>query len=290
MGNNRIAIYGSRRQDSYLEGVARLFSFLEAAGFRLFIHQGFFSYLESSGTFTGTAVPSLHLPPDISLVISLGGDGTFLRAARWVGGREIPILGINTGHLGYLSACTLEEAPEVIDDLCRGEIKVEKRMVLEVECEDLPENCFPYALNEVTARRDESASVVGVNAHINGYELATYIADGLIISTPTGSTAYNLSAGGPILEPTVDCIAVTPIAPHTLTLRPLVVGGDSELQLNVDSRSSRFRLSLDDRSYVVGATTKVIVRKAPFGVLIIRRKSSNFAGLLREKLFWNAGN
>lgn len=288
MKENRIAIYGSRRQGIHLENLGRFFAFMEDSGFQIYLHSGFADYLQEEGVDTGVAVPSECVPPNVALVISLGGDGTFLRAARWVGKREIPILGINTGHLGYLSACGLADASEALREVCEGKIEIERRMVLKVESTGLPTDIWPYALNEVTVRRDERASMISVKTFIDGFELADYLADGLIVSTPTGSTAYNLSAGGPIIAPTINCLAITPIAPHTLTLRPIVVGGDSHVTLRGETRSGRYRLSLDDRTYVLDSGEEVKVEKADFGVLQIRRKRDDFASRLREKLLWNA--
>lgn len=285
---NKVAVYGSRRQSPYLEGLRRLFLFLEERGFRVFVHDRFEAYLKGEGVDTGTSVSVENIPEGVSLVISIGGDGTFLRAARWVGDRQIPILGVNTGHLGYLAACGMEGFEETFAEILRGEVDVEKRMLLKVECDALNPGTWRYSLNEVTARRDESASVISIRTSLGGIPLADYVADGLIISTPTGSTAYNLSSGGPILEPTVGCFAITPIAPHTLTLRPLVVADSSEIEMEVESRSGKFRLSLDDRAFTLYSGEKILVRKAPFGVFIIRRKNSNFAKKLREKLFWNS--
>ena len=287
---NKIGIYGSRQQSQYLDELARLFSFLESKGFRLFIQEGFASYLAVNKVETGGAVPVEHLPPHTALVIAIGGDGTFLRAARWVGDREVPVLGINTGHLGFLACCRLNEAEQIIEAVCHGEVKIERRMMLHVECEGLPHQAWPYALNEVSVMRDESASMISVKTDIEGYFLADYQADGLIVATPTGSTAYNLSAGGPILEPGVNCMVLCPIAPHTLTLRPLVVNGDSTVVMRVESRRPKFRLSLDDRFYTLPAGTAVTVHKASFDVISVRRKDSNFATVLREKLLWNAGS
>ena len=285
---NKIAIYGSKSQGAVLKDVERLFAFLEGEGFRVFVAESFYAYLMEKGVYTGGAVSVAHVPSETVLVISLGGDGTFLRAARWVGEREIPILGVNTGHLGYLSACGIDRVETTIAEISRGDIVVEKRMVLEVKCHSLPPACVRYALNEVAVGRDETASVISVKATIDGFELADYMADGLIVSTPTGSTAYNLSAGGPVIEPTLDCMVVTPIAPHTLTLRPIVLGGSSIIKLTGASRSGKFRLSLDDRSYTIPAGETLTVCKAPFSVLVIRRNNSNFVSKLREKLFWNA--
>lgn len=285
--NNRIAIYGSRRQDSYLEELAGLFYFMRKMSFEVGVHPKLYNYLRSRHVDMQGAACTNWVTEDTALVMSIGGDGTFLRAARWVGRREIPILGINTGHLGFLASCGIEEASEMLEAICRGDVIVERRMLLEVQSRDLPDNAWPFALNDVSLLKEDCASMITVHARVNGHFLADYRADGLVVSTPTGSTAYNLSAGGPILEPTIDCIALVAVAPHTLTVRPLVVGGDSEIELTIESRTDEFRLSLDGESYPLPAGEKIWIRRADFTTLLVRRKDSNFATILRDKLNWN---
>lgn len=286
--NNKIAIYGSRRQDPYFGELGGLFSFLEGRGFRVYVHPKLFGYLEENDIDMGYAVPVEKVPEGTSLVISVGGDGTFLRAARWVGDREIPILGVNTGHLGFLSGCGIKDVREMIDSICEGNVTVESRMVLSVQTEDKGREFWSYALNEVAVLKEETSSMISVKAYINGHYLADYRADGLIVATPTGSTAYNMSAGGPLLEPTINCMVLSPIAPHTLTLRPLVVGADSKLEFSVEGRSNCYRLSLDDRSYRIPMGERITIRRAPFSTLLIRRKDTTFATVLRDKLLWGA--
>ncbi|MBD5358057.1 MAG: hypothetical protein HDR88_13800 [Bacteroides sp.] len=288
--NNKVAIYGSRRQDPYFRELDGLFSFLESKGFRVYVHTKLAGYLEEHSVDTGYAVPVEKIPAGTGLVISIGGDGTFLRAARWVGEREIPILGVNTGHLGFLSGCGIKEVNEMIDSICDGNVAVERRMVLGVHTGDRIRDFWQYALNEVAVLKDDSSSMISVETRINGHYLADYRADGMIVSTPTGSTAYNMSAGGPLIEPTIDCMVISPIAPHMLTLRPVVVGGDSELELTVEGRAGSFRMSLDDRSYRIPMGGKVTIRRAPFSTLLLRKKDSNFATVLRDKLLWGANS
>lgn len=285
---DRIAIYGSRRQEPYLGDLSRLFLFLEEQNFKVTVHPKLAGYLRDNGIDLRGARTSGQLPADTALVISIGGDGTFLRAARWVGDAEIPVLGVNTGHLGFLPGCAINEVEEMLAAICRGDVSVERRMLLQVEAESLPANVWPYSLNDVALLKEDTASMIGIKTFINGRFLADYKADGLIVATPTGSTAYNLSAGGPILEPTIDCMALSPVAPHSLTVRPLVVGGDAELELIVEGRTPEFRLTLDGRSHILPAGERVRVRRAPFSTLLIRRRESNFADTLRDKLLWNA--
>ena len=284
---NKIAIYGSRRQPESIGDLPRLFKYLELKGFRVFIHDKFAAYLEANGVDMCGAVPVEFVPGSVNLVISLGGDGTFLRAARWIGDKEIPILGVNTGHLGFLSSCRLEETEEMLEQVCQGNISIEKRMLLEVVSESIPPEKWRYALNEVALMRHGS-SMLNVNASINGAFLADYRGDGIIVATPTGSTAYSLSAGGPIIEPTMDCICLCPVAPHTLTLRPLVAGASSEITLHPESRASNFILTIDDQSMTLPSKGEFRIRKADFSVILIRKKDEGFASILRQKLLWSA--
>ena len=283
----KIAIYGSRRQEDSLTQLPQFFKILNDLGFRVYIFERFAEYLESNEVETFGAVPALYLPPEVSLVISLGGDGTFLRTARWIGNREIPIMGVNTGHLGFLSCCALDGVKEMIDNICKGNVEVEKRMLIKIEHPGLPDNIWPYALNEITFLR-EGSSIISAKASIDGNFLADYRGDGLIVSTPTGSTAYSLSAGGPVIQPTIDCICLCPVAPHTLALRPLVAGSDSMIEVQPQSRSGNFTLTIDNRSVVLPCEGSFKISKASFSVLLIRKKGTGFASILREKLLWSA--
>lgn len=283
----KIAIYGSRRQPHALGDLPALFNFLEENGLRVYIYTRFAQYLMENGVDMGTAIPSDQIPAGTAMVMSLGGDGTFLRAARWIEEREIPILGVNTGNLGFLASCSLGEVYEMLGKVARGEVSVEKRMILEIVSDSLPENRWRYALNEITLMR-HGTSMLNVKASIDGNFLAEYRGDGLIVGTPTGSTAYNLSAGGPLIQPTMDCMCLCPVAPHTLTQRPLVVGAEAVISLNPESRGSKFILTIDDQSLLLECGSQYIVRKAGFSVLVIRKKEEGFAALLRQKLLWSA--
>lgn len=283
----KIAIYGSRRQEKVLPQLSALFSTLSSDGFELIIHPKLADHLEASNLDFPDIEISSELPSDTSLLLSIGGDGTFMRTARWAAGTGVPILGINTGHLGFLSSSSINDAAAVINDFFIGNVSVERRMMLMVESPELPKEEWPYALNEVTVMREETSSMISIITDINGEFLADYRADGLIVATPTGSTAYNLSAGGPILEPTLSCMSIIPVAPHTLTVRPLVVDGDSELQLMIRGRSKEIRLSLDGRSIVMPASKPLTIRKAPYVTMLVRRCDRSFPAVLRDKLLWS---
>lgn len=219
------------------------------------------------------------------IVLSIGGDGTFLRAAAWVNNRECPIMGINTGHLGYLASFPLN--PEtIISALHDKNIIIEKRFMLKLSCDSQPD-LWPYALNEITLHKEDTSSMLTVDAVIDGIDAAKYMADGVIISTPTGSTAYNLAAGGPIIQPTFQCMLLTPIAPHTLTLRPLVISPDSKLCFTPKSRSGFCRISLDNRSFKIPSNSQIRIESAEFNTLIMRPVKDNFIHTLRSKLHWS---
>ncbi len=283
-----IAIYGNRYQDGYFGLLREFFAALEKRDFRVSVAEDFACYLSENGIdLSGSMNTAACLPEDTECVISIGGDGTFLGAAEWVGDREIPILGINTGHLGFLASYSLEETEELVDVVAGDKGVIEKRALLEIRCEAMPEGFWPYALNEVAVLRGETASTVTVHAEVDGYFLADYMADGLVVATPTGSTAYNLSAGGPILMPTLECSVISPIAPHSLTMRPLVVGGDSEIRLTTSSRVEYSRVSLDGRYFMMACgRDELRIRKAGFSVKVLRRPDASFSRLLRNKLLW----
>lgn len=283
---HHISLFGNHHQEGHFDRLQMLFDVLVQRGFILDVEKGFASYLRANGIdFRGAAEVSA-LPVATDAIISIGGDGTFLHAAQWARASEVPILGINTGHLGFLASYTLDEAARLADMLAGGHARVEYRSLLRLECDCLPPGFWPYALNEVAILKEETASMINVATEIDGYPLADYLADGLVISTPTGSTAYNLSAGGPIMQPTLECFTLSPVAPHTLTLRPLVISGESSLLLHVTSRARDFRVSLDGRSFVVPCGSVLAIRKALFSTAVIRRPDDDFASILRNKLLW----
>ncbi len=282
-----IAVCGSRHQDSYLESLRNFFVRMAEAGFDACVNRRFYNYLVDKGM----RLPACFLPVDSPIstavaAISIGGDGTFLRTAQWVGGSSIPILGVNTGHLGFLAHYSPDDADAIAGALKAGEFLVEKRMLLKVESPFIPDHIRPFALNEVAILKEDTSSMITVHTEIGGRFLADYLADGLVISTPTGSTGYNLSVGGPILQPTLDCRVISPIAPHSLTMRPLVVDADTVIKATTTSRAHTYRVSLDGRSFVMGCGTAISISRADFSISVLRLTSDLFADTLREKLHW----
>lgn len=293
---NGIAFYGNQRQDAYLPQIARFLKMLEERGASLYMAAHFAEYLHKSGV-EGTWTICREFPAgEVERVVSFGGDGTFLRTASWVGYNQTPIMGINTGHLGFLASYSLDSAEELVDILMNGLGKVESRMVLRVESPHIPEGFWPYALNEVAILKSDTSSMLDVRTWVDGNYLADYLADGLLVATPTGSTAYNLSVGGPIMDPTVSNMALSPIAPHSLTMRPLVIGGDSRVSVAVINKARRCRISLDGRPFGMPcvqdsetAQPVLNITKAGFAVNILRRPESHFSNILRNKLMWGQG-
>ena len=221
-------------------------------------------------------------------VISMGGDGTFLRAASKVGGKQIPILGINTGRLGFLADVNAQEIERTIQALYEGDYTVDTRAVIQVETDGQALQGYDCALNDVAILKRDNASMITIHTTINGDYLTTYQADGLIFSTPTGSTAYSLSNGGPIIVPGTHVFSLTAVAPHSLYVRPIVVSEDSEIKLTIESRTHNFLVALDGRSEKLADTTRLTLRKAPYRVKVIKRAGTKYFHTLREKMMWGA--
>lgn len=283
----RIAVYGNSYQEEHLEELSALFELLSTHNAWVEIEASFYRYL----------CKVLPTPPKINDVIegddfsaaialSLGGDGTFLRTAQWVGKKEIPILGINTGHLGYLADVRISDVGKCLECVFNGNHRIDSRTMIEVDCAETDVDGWPYALNEVAILKQDTSSMIDMEARIGDALLANYRGDGLIVSTPTGSTGYNLSVGGPILEHSAPVWAISPIAAHSLTMRPLVVSDDSVFTVTTHSRSDAYRLSLDGRSVSLAAGTTVTMRRAPFVTKVIQSQDHHFSDTLRDKLLW----
>ena len=284
-----IAIYGSRQQQPYAAQIERMLRHIVLTGTDIEMHPKLYDHLAELGvSLAGVRQASLSGPDqECSLVLSIGGDGTFLRTAAWVGRLGIPIIGINTGHLGYLATMNIDDASsdKGVDGMLNADFAIEERTLLEVYSPEV--RGWRYALNEVCIAKDDSVSMIQADTFVDGIELAQYRADGLIIATPTGSTAYNLSAGGPIVQPTAPVLVVAPIAAHSLGMRPLVIDDHSVLDISVSGRARAFRLSLDGRSTVLPMDTEVRIRRAPFVCRIAMRPDSAFPVSLRRKLLFN---
>ncbi len=281
-----LAIYGSRHQDEFLPRISTFLDKLHRLGHTVVMHTKLYQYLLHAIPASLACVTRVTDTTDFTAhyVMSLGGDGTFLRAAAWVAEKEIPVVGVNTGHLGFLASFDIDGLENLADRLATGNVTVESRSLIKVEAPGV--QGWPYALNEVTVTKAETASMIHVGATIDGVPLADYRADGLIVATPTGSTAYNLSVGGPIVQPGTPVLVLSPIAAHSLSMRPLVINDASLLNLTARGRSPRFRLSIDGRATQLPIGTTVSLSRAPFDLRAIHTPGHNFADTLRSKLQW----
>ena len=260
----KFALFGNIYQAKKSASVKQLISLLAARDAELYIDTYFYTYLSQELHFdvcpTGLISDS-DFQADIA--VSMGGDGTFLAAASRVGSKDIPILGINMGRLGFLADVSPEvkyEGPEL--------------------------SGYPYALNEVAVLKRDNSSMISIRVEVNGEFLATYQADGLIINTPTGSTGYALSVGGPIIVPQSGTFCITPVASHSLNARPITLRDQVELTLSVESRNHNFLVAIDGRSEACTEATRLILRRAPYNIKVLQRKNHSFYSTLREKLMW----
>lgn len=285
----RFVVFGNIYQAKKSSHAEKLLRLLAQHGAHLTICREFHHFL--------TAELHLTLPPaelldddnfSADMVISIGGDGTFLKTASRVGKKGIPILGINTGRLGFLADISPAEIEETIDEIYSNHYKVEERSVLQLRCDDERLMKSPYALNEIAVLKRDSSSMISIHAAINDAPLTTYQADGLIVATPTGSTAYSLSVGGPVIVPHSHTIAITPVAPHSLNVRPIVICDDWKITLDVESRSHNFLVSIDGRSESCRETTRLTISRADYSVKVVKRFNHIFFDTLRNKMMWGA--
>ncbi len=286
----KIALYGQTVNPEFYEEVSGLFDLLKGKQIKCFIYRPFFEYLKNycgiNPEIIGQFDNGDDLPDDIAFLLSLGGDGTLLKSFMAAKNGTIPLVGINSGRLGFLSDISREEIEQAITDIISGNIYIDERTVLELEIVKNKESVFQYALNEITVTKLDSSSMININTYINNEFLNTYWADGLIIATPTGSTAYSLSVGGPILTPDSENFVISPIAPHNLTVRPIVVPDNQLITLLVEGRGQHFLTSIDSKSEPIYFSEWLKIRKAPFKVKTIRLKDHSFFSTLRNKLMW----
>lgn len=224
------------------------------------------------------------LTPD-SVVISYGGDGTLLSAVRLLGGKKNPVLGINSGRLGFLAIVSQEEAVEALDALIEGRFTTEKRTLLKVEGDVEDEISFPLAFNEFSVQR-RHMGMIGTRVEIDGRVVANYWSDGVVVATPTGSTAYSLSAGGPILAPECHCMVLTPIAPHNLTMRPLVVPDSCNIRLTIDTRDPQAVAAIDNENFTIRNNSSFTITRAEEEVFLVKLQNISFYDTLKNKMMW----
>ena len=283
------AIFGNDRKALELMQVWEMLDYLSKRNADVFIEETFYRNLcrnlngdlPVAGVFEGNSF-------ETDYAISLGGDGTFLRAASKVGAKNIPIIGVNMGRLGFLANVLPGEVLEMLDEIYVGNFDIEERSVIKLSTDSEKFRDYPFALNDIAILKRDTASMISIRVSVGGEYVVTYLADGLIISTPTGSTAYSLSNGGPIMVPRSGILSLTPVAPHSLNIRPIVIGDDMEIKLEVESRSHSFLAAIDGRSERVDEGTTVTIAKAPFRIRIVKRHNHRYFSTLRSKLMWGA--
>ena len=285
----RIGVFGSTFQADKKIQIKRLFDKLEQLGASVYIEPKFNFFINEVLDFTPQMEGEL-LEDDFELdiALSVGGDGTFLRTAMHIGQKNIPILGINTGRLGFLADIGTTEIEDTLEEIFKNYYHVEERTLLRLTAETDRFSGYHYALNEVAILKRDTASMITIHTSLNQEYLTSYQADGLVIATPTGSTAYSMSVNGPIMLPHVNSLILSPVAPHSLNVCPLVIPDDLEILLTVESRSQNFLISLDGRSEVFPSGAQFMVSKADFNVRVIKRYGHTFYKTLREKLMWGA--
>ncbi len=285
----RFAIFGNTYQPRKSVSVQKILACLALRKAEVSMERMFYDFLKDGQLLS---VEGVHVFDggdfEADFAISMGGDGTFLRTASMVGQKEIPILGINTGRLGFLADINANDIEHTIAALYMEDYSVETRSVIQVETDGEQLQGNPCALNDVAILKRDNASMITIHASINGETLTTYQADGLIMSTPTGSTAYSLSVGGPIIVPGTHVFSLTAVAPHSLNVRPIVLSEDSVIELTVETRSHNFLVALDGRSEKLPDSTRLTLRKAPYRVQVIKRSGTRYFRTLREKMMWGA--
>ena len=279
-----LVIFGNTFQRGDTKRVVALLEHLRERGVTISVEREYLQYLNESGDLDLPAFDASNVP-HADMALSLGGDGTFLTTVMWVSRLGLPILGINLGHLGYLTAGRLDNDNRLIDSVLAGDYRIEERTMLQVSCDQVAIP-HPWALNEVAILRHDTSSMLDMETRLCGQSLTTYRGDGLIVSTPTGSTAYNMSVGGPILEPTTSCLVLSPISPHSLTMRPLVVGDNSEIAVRTHSRARHYEVSIDGEVTLCPSGSELTIKRAPYCARVVQCPDNTFASTLRQKLLW----
>lgn len=284
----KVALHGLALKSEFFQHVQILFEELSKFNFEIFVTEKFDRQLRMHGN------KSLHYwllesKEDMAMMdfmISIGGDGTLLDAVCQVGELEIPILGLNTGRLGFLATVATKDISLAIDQLAKNNFQIENRSLISLQSHRRYFNGLNFALNEFTIHKRDTSSMITVHTYIDDKYLNSYWADGLIVSTPTGSTGYSLSCGGPLISPEAKSLVITPVSPHNLNVRPIIVSDDSEISLEIEGRAEKFLISLDSRSTSISSDVKLSVCKEKFQAKLVKLPHYHFFDTLRQKLNW----
>ena len=284
-----IAVYARSTKDNHSAYIEQIYTILKNEKVDLIIHEPYYKFLKENYNFTiqiNTFTNSEELISKADYLICLGGDGTMLETVAFVKNSGIPILGVNTGRLGFLASVNKDDLAKALQQLLKEKFTLDKRELIEINgCA----SCFGdvnYALNEFTIHKKDSSAMINIDTYIDDVFLNSYFADGLIVATPTGSTAYSLSCGGPIMMPDSDNFIITPIAPHNLTVRPIVVSNNKKISFKVSGRSDSFNIALDSRSAQIPSNSEIIIKKADFRINLINLEGQHFFTTLRNKMMW----
>ena len=284
-----IAIFGSPYPEHFTKYIQHLIKKLESEHVKIIIEENFYKFLQKNIRFTSNIEvfnSYESLKENADFLISIGGDGTLLKAVTYIRELNIPIMGINTGRLGFISSISATQISDAINDILKKEYTINERTLLELNTN---KNLFKdknFALNEVAVSKKDTSSMIRIDAFIDDEFLNTYWADGLVISTPTGSTGYSLSCGGPIITPGTNNIIITPNAPHNLNVRPIVINDNSVIKLKVEDRGQLALVSLDSRSRAFDSETELIIKKTDFKIKLIQPQNNSFTTTIRNKLMW----
>ena len=285
----KIAIYSRGLEPNLHQGIRLLLDELTAYGIEPVIFQDFFNQFYSSIKIEGkysTFNCSEDLDEQIECIISLGGDGTLLDTVTLVRDKGIPVLGINYGRLGFLASIGKDELHTAVDALVNRTYMIDERTLLHLDANIPLFDKVPYALNELTLHKKDTSPMIKIHTYLNGEFLNTYWADGLIVSTPTGSTGYSLSCNGPVVFPDSASFVITPVSPHNLNIRPIVVPDDNIISFEIEGRTDGFLCTLDSRREIVDKDVQLAVKKEAFGINLVRLNENNFLQTLRNKLSW----
>lgn len=285
----KFALFGNVYQAVKSASIQRVLACIGSYGAELAVDKDYYDFLKGS---LQLDVPASRIFEgsdfEADFAISMGGDGTFLMTASRVGGKNIPILGINMGRLGFLADVVPDEIENCLRALHEEDYAVESRAVIQVEADGQQLGTANCALNDVAVLKRDTASMISIRTSIDGEYLTTYQADGLIVSTPTGSTAYSLSNGGPIIVPGTGVLLMTAVAPHSLNVRPIVIPDSAVVTLDVESRSHSFLVAIDGRSVTCEEGTRITLRRAPYNIRVVKRSGKKYFTTLREKMMWGA--
>lgn len=286
----KVAIYGKNIGEEYLPALQNLVACLRKHDVKVVCEVGFASLLQTrfgyAPGFEDLFGKSVLPADEVGMLLSFGGDGTFLDSVEYIRDSGVPVLGVNSGRLGFLANVRADEIDRAVECIVRGQYELEQREMLQLNVDGREMQGFDYALNEVGVQKEATASLLNIHAYIGDVFLTTYWADGLVVATPTGSTAYSMSGGGPIVSPECHNIILTPICPHNLSMRPLVVPAGAEIRLKVESRSGNFILSTDSRIRPMEDSCRLTIRRSDRKLNVVNLPGHNYYETLRRKLKW----